>query len=342
MEDFRPVPPALLDVFAITVANEREQRLLDEDVNVDWNGSAGRQAPLGWRHAYSLMSQLMMASHRKLDLILEHDCNLVQAAQNPRQRNAKIYRDGQRHILAGATQRLQLRLKSALIDSDIETDTASSSGALATLEAAMKLLNKMSLPNVHMHRSVSKALESHFGTSDTRVLREEGWEDGVWTLWMAVLAIWDQRHRQQQRTTAVPSLSDDDTDAHRLTPAANRIKSWLVFLTDRSTYGDPFGSDPLPARYYGSSHGLSDEVELQAMIEDLLPLFQHSDSKHTEALGLFVRKTWTVKLLRWAIVVVKQEGFFLDLAVIDGIPVTVQVDKNGNVQRVMLLEHEDE
>ncbi|KAI9673193.1 MAG: hypothetical protein M1817_003056 [Caeruleum heppii] len=324
----RPFPPALLDTLAILLANAREQRLLYDCPDCEWAAGGPLGSP-GWRLKVKIMSQLRSELGAKREKMRMADEGLSKKGTiSMRQRNAKIYRDGQRAILDEVLGLLDHQLVSATSDS-----TSSSSslppGHFKTLSQAIKALKTLPLPPIDttnrqtpyptpqaLHKHFKTLLRSTFGSSDLDDLREAGWQRTIWALWLNAVRIWFEMVGGERRIEGLengdrerPKDQDDDIQTNVIqadvmtNSISLRLRKWMEFLLHPSTYG-PQPSSSLrtsPSPEHAPSQEITQEAtSLHSMLSPFLTSRDASPWFTTNA-------SWSIDRLAWGLWVVEDE-----------------------------------
>ncbi|KAI9846267.1 MAG: hypothetical protein M1837_004256 [Sclerophora amabilis] len=338
--EFRAFPPALLETFAVLVANEREMDLLDRFPGEDSTEPEEASGPAGWRNVFAVMSQLLMALRVKRNAIMAFGSSLAAKPSNPNQVNAKIYRDSQLDILRGIIMMLEDRIRKASVPREIST---SGIPELVTLDLALKYLSQGGIKKRNLFEDFTNGLEAAFGTSSIPELREAGWEDAIWALWICTLKLWRQSREREVTHSETPSASSNGREAFHssfsssfggMSPSScsrvlffvpntlvdpslfsgqqfdpeslsdidrfSFLGKWIDFMSRADLYGDPLRDEPSIPAEPG------DEDDLSAISQDLLPLVEEAAASKTSI--MFGMKAWSSKLLRWGAKVMTEEG----------------------------------
>ncbi|KZF19202.1 SET domain-containing protein [Xylona heveae TC161] len=262
--EYSAFPPELRAIFSILVANPDELNRMQANAAKNRFPTDG----ISGRMQLAVMNQLLMALRRKYAAIVQHDARLPQKPANACQEKAKVYRDGQIQILRETIGRLERRLKLATRSNE----GGPGSEELLTLDNALQFLR-------HAWRDayddLKRLLKDTFGTANIRELREAGWEEGVWAIWLCAV-----RHQIEKRHI-------NSVDGEQTSPYSSKLTGWLRGL-------DEAGALEL-------SNAGHDPSEEEAVME-LLGLVQSNEQP-------WLQGSLNADLVRWASRVVGDAGF---------------------------------
>ncbi|KAI9700045.1 MAG: hypothetical protein M1836_002579 [Candelina mexicana] len=278
LPELRPFPPHLLDIMSALVANDLERESMHATLHFNKRDSGTYN-----RNCFAIIAQLLQILRRKRNEITKHNTLIPTHPLTKNQQNAKIYRDSQLSILTHALKPLEARLANAIT---IPPSSSATNPELLTLSTALKTLSKL---DRKQHKAFTRGLETALGTSHTSELREAGWEQGIWTLWVCALRILARRKETRPSSRFAVALVDWIIDAEKMYPI------------------------PLAPRYDGPilrSEDDDDNDGDEEAITELLSIVQEA-SKDAAPLSssIFAAGLWDAALLRWGNSVAKEEGF---------------------------------
>ncbi|KAI9838311.1 MAG: hypothetical protein M1819_005579 [Sarea resinae] len=359
--ELRPFPPELLAIFARLVANEQELSTLNAtstSTSTSTSAPAPTPAPknepdtdpanplfeplsgLLSKHPrihFALLSQLLLGLRQKHAGIAQHTSSLPRTPQTARQASAQLYRDGQLAILGSVIAGLEARLSAALVvvAARTPTPTPTERDELLDLGPAVAAL---SLLRPRLRTTFLRGLEDALGSGDVATLREAGWEEGVWVLWVAVAFICSRdldggRAGTATATgtgtgTAIAPLEDErnttkeeedeeggeDQDARAAGPTAKTLRGFLDRLG--TTY--PF---PLPIAIplgqqnrqgeldHDDDDDDDDDDEEIAELSSLAQSFAFASTTTPLSSSSSSLQALSPAVLRWARHVVREEAF---------------------------------
>ncbi|KAI9806784.1 MAG: hypothetical protein M1825_006242 [Sarcosagium campestre] len=249
-------PHALLDSILLLVANQAELAYLSHHPTPDFIETF-RDLP----HAtYRLISDLLQTLHEKLANLMTQSIQLdlstptemttktTKTTTEQNARNGRIYLKGQHHILTTCITSLRTHLNQAL-----QKD-------LYSLERAIAFLSPRTI--THFHAGFVRA----FGTAEVSGLRDAGWEEVVWALWLCAL-LWPY-HNDYACVSKAPCLPLEPKDTLRVEPIAVAL---LAYYGETYRHGLPDATKYVGAKDYVGTAGVAEEEVEQAAaeIEDL-------------------------------------------------------------------------
>ncbi|KAI9717145.1 MAG: hypothetical protein M1812_004893 [Candelaria pacifica] len=276
LKELRCFPPYLLNIMSALVANDLERKSIPNPQT---------QEPYT-RNQYAIISQLLTVLLRKHTEIKSHTPLLPSQPQTRNQANAKIYRESQLSILTSVIHLLKTALKKATTALNY-----TSTPNLLTLETALKLLSEI---DRKQYKAFNRGLEISLGTSQIPELREAGWEQSIWILWICVLKILSSRKEKETK------LSKQST---------GNLMVWICSMESRY----PFSSVPtsMPASHEDEND--DDEEALSQLLNLIQSASKDLSPEGPESKSIFKDKSWDINLLRWGNTVAKEEGFAIIL-----------------------------
>ena len=294
-------PLELLDDISVIVANDREAAAVSQTL--------GRYRVDEWdnqitRNKLNVMCHLMMIIQKQFAGIVKWQGELPASPQNDKQFHAACYRRSQLQILTTVSTRLlQMHRNLSGLTPTVTRDVR-----------VVRLEHILAESPLGFATDFRNALKVGLGTRNATKVRESGWVDLVFTLW--VCGLW----------LSNSELGQDDKQLLRVAFKA-RILQWLVFL--RSTYWRTLVSqdehqlhghggtsrsaerqDPMESLATRSSSDdgpTSFSTELHLIAESYLAVVHAAAGANSNS--VFARPEWTVEYLAWGLNIVKQEGF---------------------------------
>lgn len=271
--------PGFLGAIATALSNQREKAA----------GCLNLQGQVGFsgtdlsRNELKVMATITMLLQRQLFRISEHSANLPKWPENERQFHAARYRRGQVHILRIVNASLLARL-SGLVSSD--SGTTRDSGVVR-LE---HMLVESPSPLLTDFRA---ALNADLGTRKAAKIRERGWVECAFTLWVFGVWLWGQSLNSDFKSSSGDKMQ-------------SRLRQWLHFLHD--TYPDFRGVEPgLPVEAnIQSTSTASSTGEDALLIDSFLSVIQAA--VHKNAHSLYNNPACTRSRLLWCLHVVNEES----------------------------------
>ena len=224
------------------------------------------------RNKLRVLAAVAMLLQRQLSNIVQHSANLPQWPDNVRQFHAARYRRGQLHILRTVNVSLLARLSRLVgLSGDSTRDFR-----IVRLD---HMLAESPSPLLTDFRA---ALNAGLGTRKATKIRERGWVECAFTLWVCGVWLWGQ-------TLGLESRSPMGLDLQ------SRIVQWLHFLHE--VYEDVSITEHVtfPAH--------EDDVQLA---ESFLSVIQAAVQKNPHS--LYRSSACTVSRLLWCLHVVREES----------------------------------
>ncbi|KAI4133668.1 MAG: hypothetical protein LQ347_002107 [Umbilicaria vellea] len=292
------------------------QRLLDDVSSVVANGrerasrTSGRYAIDKWnnqitRNKVTVMCHLMMVVQKHHAGIVKWDNKLPASPQNQKQFHAARYRASQLHILNTVFHRLHGMLRDLSGLNSVPRDVR-----------VVRLEHILTESPPGFATDFRNALKVGMGTRKAAKIREAGWVDLVFTLWVCGLWLWNLGLDPDEKE----ELGQFDFNASMF--------RWLGFL--RNTYG----RDLLPMhkhQFYGQGGNIgtaggehspligldaqnsSGEDPASGSTESRMIAESYQAVVHVAAASypdsVFACPEWTVEFLAWGLDIVTQEGF---------------------------------
>ena len=228
-----------------------------------------------------MMATVVMVLQRQYSKIVEHSLSLPQWPENEKQFHAARYRRGQLHILRSVNASL-LGTLSRLVGFN---DSVTRDTRIMRLE---HMLAESPSPLLIDFRA---ALNAGLGTRKAAKIRDRGWVECVFTLWVCGVWLWEQ-------------MFSSDNDSSTKSDLKIRICQWLHFLHD--TYTDVPIQHSSSANHdgLGSSPVATDEDML--LVDSYLQLIKAAVQKNPRS--LFNNCSCTSSRLLWCLNIVRKES----------------------------------
>ncbi|MCJ1250164.1 hypothetical protein MMC30_007390 [Trapelia coarctata] len=280
--------PRLTDIFSILVANRRELETVKISSDRCWipHNATHHLTHNAVKTATTLLTEL----DRKHAAITAHDCSLPPFPENNRQFHGARYRRSQLHILHSNILSLARLLRTA----NSETTHL------------VRLEDLLAPSTPERPNQLRKAVHRVLGTRNARRIREEGWGELVFTLW--ICASWLSGSKGQTLGTSVDRF-------------VTGPRGWVESMVD--IYGTPAGGGKV-----GSEVGKAGDVvgragyeeecvgeegetedEKRAIAESYLDVVRAGKERFPG--GVFAEEGWGVEMLVWGRRVVLEEGLVL-------------------------------
>jgi hypothetical protein len=232
-----------------------------------------RSSPqLGSRGRLAVAMQLKEALRHKIKAIRTYDDILPPKPTNKCQEYAKIYRDSQLHILESSLEPLE----NALAEASLKTTDQDGVPNLLNLRSAIKVLQHKNL-----YTDWKRFLEQSFGSTSITKLRNAGWEDTLWVLWLGLVY-----------------MTRNDTQEDRV--STTTVHAWLDQIIIR--YYDPSSTEDY-TRIVAMTSIISEEE-----VDELIGILtMHSDSLEIKE-SFFTRPGWNRQVITWACLIVHEES----------------------------------
>lgn len=229
-----------------------------------------------------MMATITMLLQRQHSRIVEQNPNVPQWPANEKQFYAARYRRGQLHIIQTVNEALLNKLSQLVKFNDGSVrDTR-----IVRLE---HMLTESPGPFLTDYRA---ALNAGLGTRKASKIRERGWVECAFTLWICGVWLWGQSLNSDTEAIASPSLTSS-------------IFGWLLFLKD--AYPDIPVQHNSPAS--GNGHGaypvLTDEEDM-LLIDSYLQLIKVAVVKSPHS--LYNDSACTASRLLWCLSIVREES----------------------------------
>lgn len=293
-------PKELLDDVSSIVANDRERA----------SHTSGQCGTDKWdnqvtRNKVNVICHLMMVIQKQHAGIAKWDNKLPGSPQNQKQFHAARYRSSQLHILNGVFNRLRDMLRDLSGLNSVTRDVR-----------VVRLEHIVAESPSGFATDFRNALKIGLGTRKVTKIREAGWVDLVFTLWVCGLWVWNSRIDQEDKEELCQVVFNA------------RIFEWLISL--RNAYGR--GLPPVDEHQRHGQGGTtgtaegedsplrgldppdsSDEDPASVSTESRMIAESYLDVVHAAAAAypdsVFGRPEWTVDFLAWGLDIVTQEGF---------------------------------
>lgn len=264
------IPVPLAEFFCYNVQLERGHTILPigDPQQYLYHGWGRRLLP---RMAY----HMLMALVPKTTKLAQSTTTLPSTPQNPRQANAKIYRDGQYEILDAVQTSLARFVKSLR-----PAEGPVPGPAVWKLEEVFDVW-KAESPD--LHKSFTAGMKKFLGTSKLSKLPDTDQEEQVWVLWLCFLVL-----------NSEPAAAESDTS-----DVSGTVRKWQVSL--EAEYGDP--------RTGLAGAGESDEEEDE---EDEQAAFYKSCVRRAAMFlpgSVWTKPGWSTDLiLDWGVKIMNSQG----------------------------------
>ena len=222
------------------------------------------------RNTLRVLAAITMLLQRQLSAIVDQSPNLPQWPDNVRQFHAARYRRGQLHILRTVNASLLSGL-SALVGSNEESSTRD--------VRIVRLEHMLAEPPSSLLTDFRAALNAGLGTRKATKIRERGWVECAFTLWVCGAWLWGHALESRPSTTT-PGLD-----------FPSRIIQWLNFL--HNVYPDVLTT--------GSA--AEDDVQLA---ESFLSATQAAVHKNPDS--VYASGACTLARMLWCLYIVREES----------------------------------
>lgn len=294
-------PQRLLDDVSSVVANDRESASNTSSLYAinQWDNQITR-------NKVNVICHLMMVIQKQYAGIVKWDNKLPAAPQNRKQFHAARYRASQLHILDTVFHKLHRMLRDL---SGLNSNTRD--------VRVVRLEHILTESPPGFATDFRNALKAGLGTRKVTKIREAGWVDLVFTLWVCGLWLWNS------------GLDEDEKEELGEFAFNASIFQWLVLL--RNTYGRArLPADEHQSYRQGGNTGRADggghsplrsldapnpsgEDPASTSTESLMIAESYQAVVHVAAAScpdsIFARPEWTVGFLAWGLHIVTQEGF---------------------------------
>ena len=338
----------LLGLLGLIVANERELKQLQV---ISSKANPTEHYILSWRIQVQAKMQLRKALVTRYENLVELGKDLPREPANSRQLHALRYRNAQQDVLRVNISRLSKDLSAAARDMHA-----------ITLDCIMT-----AIPS-RFRRDIRTALRNAVGTRDAMKLKQRGFQDVVYVLFVGV--VW-----MTFASVARDATSDSDTDSDSsitdsstsstssMVSLHSALHSWYSFLA--STYCPP----PLTSGSWSestcqgincfcpsdlkSSGGKQNPWTLTVSPDEARQNKEHVNTaysivKRAALLGeldtIFKDDRWTKEFLTWALGIWRAEAVTLPTSALtsrDNDDEKQEIHDHGEEERVILLEIED-
>ncbi len=298
--DLTAFPQKLLDDVSFIVANDRERAShTSPQCGIDkWDKRITR-------NKVNVICHLMMIIQKQYASIAKWENRLPGSPQNQKQFHAARYRSSQLRILNTVFNRLRDMLRDLSGVIPVPRDVR-----------VVRLEHILAESPSGFATDFRNALKVGLGTRKVTKIREAGWVDLVFTLWVCGLWVWNSE------------LDREDKEELGQVAFNARIFQWLGFL--QTTYwksllsldehqlhgyggnaGAAEGEDSLMRGLESSSSNGGDPTsvttESQLIAESYLAVVRVAAASDPDS--MFARQEWTVDFLAWGLDIVTQEGF---------------------------------
>ena len=203
------VSPGLLHDTAIALSNKRERATRD----LGLLNQVDLSTPDLSRNKLKVMCVLAMVVQRRHAAIIQHDSDLPESPANQKQYHADRYRRDQLHILQSVNDELLDKLASL----------AGLKSASARDYRVVRMEQMLTESPKTVLTDYRAALHAGLGTRNAAKIRERGWTECAFTLWLCGIWLWG-------------TAASENTEASGSALLRDKILQWLEFLTN--TYGD--------------------------------------------------------------------------------------------------------
>ena len=270
--------PGFLNELAAALSNQRERASINASIKeqIDFSHSDISRIQL------KMMATITMLLQRQTSKIVEHNSMVPQWPENGKQFHAARYRREQLHILRTVETSLLNTLSRAVgLRDSVEKDTRVVRLEHLLLESPPPLLTDF-----------RAALNAGLGTRKAAKIRERGWVECVFTLWVCGVWLWGQ------------SLGFDN-EVSAMTGLALSIRRWLQFL--REAYPDPLSRGNTPTT--GGVPGVyppAAEEEQAILVDSYVRLIEAAVLKCPHS--IYNSNACTSSRLLWCLTVVREES----------------------------------
>ena len=244
-------------VTALTNRREKAAGLNELDGQVDFS------SPNLSRNKLKVMATILMLLQRQLANIRSHDASLPQWPENERQFHAARYRRGQLYILETVI--------TLLLDNLCRP--AGLNGSIRDLRI-IRLEHMLADSPQPLLKDYRAALNAGLGTRKATKIRERGWVECAFTIWICGVWLWGRSDREP--------FPEDFLEA--------KLCQWLQFLDE--TYSDSF---------VGAT-----EKEDSLLVDSFHDVIQAAAQKHPAS--LFNSPECTKQRLQWCLDVAREES----------------------------------
>lgn len=271
--------PGLLHDTAIALSNKRERAIRDSGLlnQVDFS-----ILDLS-RNKLKVMCVLAMLVQRRHAAITQHDLDLPESPANPKQYHADRYRRDQIHILKSVNDELLDKLAGL-------AGLKSTSARDYRVIRMEHMLTESPKPVLTDYRA---ALHAGLGTRNAAKLRERGWTECAFAIWLWGIWLWGIAASEKVETSGSSSLHD-------------AILQWLKFLTN--TYGDLLqtqGINGKRKRSWQLAHMQLTEDDL-LLVDSFLNVVTAAVKKNPKS--IYNSLVCTKERLLWCLHVVREES----------------------------------
>jgi len=277
------IPPTLMELFYYIIRFERGLDIapIEDPEEYLLRGEGFRYLP---RIAFYIVSSLVP----KMNKITNAAQMLPHVPTNQRQTYAKMYRDGQLHIMQSVRESLAGFLR-WLRPTRLDSTGARTSRALWTLE---EVLAASSAETHDMYASFMLGLQHAVGFSQEKISTVAGseFEQHIWLLWLCFAYIDYRRQREDSKNSII-----------------HHSYSWMKDL--EAEYGDPFADSENAMEGTGTRQEQVVDVEAQPF----LSIVQTA----AEALpdSLWCAEAWRSDfVLDWGLRIARSEGMMMRIA----------------------------
>ncbi|KAL9119745.1 MAG: hypothetical protein Q9187_003703 [Circinaria calcarea] len=270
----------LFDTLSVMVANQRELTSVHVPSSRSWIRHLDGQPTHNDITVACRLLGFLQQQHAK---IIEHTDDLPPSPQNVKQFHAARYRRSQLYIL----QSIMIALKSFL------------SNIISVKRRVAGLEDIVSHSPVALSTQFRAALHCTLGTRKPHKLREAGYQDLVFTIWVCTLWLcYANKDLKALRERAVNKFHKD-------------AFGWLSFV--HASYGPPPGWAENTCVKSGCSihrlnvRGSEEALEERAIVESYLKVIRAAAAINSDS--LYADGIWTAEYLRWGHYIVQEEGF---------------------------------
>ena len=224
------------------------------------------------RQGIAVAMQLKLAIEARLYALGTYD--VPSRPENKRQEHARLYWCSQKDILNSSLKTLE----DSIVEATQETADPDVVPEFLSLKYAIEMLQHK--------RNWDMFLEQYFGSTSLDQLRNAGWEDVLWVLWLGIMYLTRDDHNPRDY-------------------GISTIHMWLDRIINQ--YYDP-GSVGDDARI----DSMTKMVATEKVDEVMTILAEHRDSLTTAA-SPFARSGWTRTMITWACLVIHEETLKIDV-----------------------------
>ena len=270
--------PGFLNELAAALSNQREKASINASIKEQTDFSRVDIS----RIQLKMMATITMLLQRQISKIVEHSSMVPQWPENEKQFHAARYRREQLHILRTVETSLLSTLSGAVgLRDRLAKDTRVVRLEHMLLESPPPLL-----------ADFRAALNAGLGTRKVLKIRERGWVECVFTLWVCGVWLWGQSLGSNKEASVGTGL-------------ASSVRRWLQFLPD--AYPDPLlpGDTPTIEGVPGV-YPFPAEEEQAVVVDSYVRLIKAAVLKYPQS--IYNSSACTSPRLLWCLKVVREES----------------------------------